>query len=414
MSNATGNKRIRLVSVLALMGLLLSACVPITPVPAEEEPAAEATTAPVEEGETLTLEGVNWRLVEYLVGFDALAMAAAEATMTFQDGRVSGNGGCNTFSAGYTVEGQQLTVEPAASTMMACEEPIMGQEQTFFTNLGQAASYEIVDNQLHILDAEGRLLLSFEPQAAAALTGVLWLATNYNNGQQAVVNVLDGTEITAVFGEDGSLSGSAGCNNYVAGYTVEGAQITIGPAAMTRMLCAEPEGVMEQEAAYVAALETAATYSIQGDMLEMRTADDAMVALYRNAGPADAGATDAGVGEEAGADIVGVPWQWVETAYGDETTLSVDEPTNYTMTLLPDGAVNLQVDCNRGGGSYTLDGSLISLDVAVMTRMACPEGTLSDVFIRELNAAATFVMDGEDLVLNLFADAGNMRFVRAQ
>ncbi len=63
-----------------------------------------------------------------------------------------------------------------------------------------------------------------------------------------------------------------------------------------------------------------------------------------------------------------------------------------------------------GGGSYTLDGSQLTLDVAVMTRVACPEGTLSDVFMRDLNAAATYVMDGEDLVINLFADAGNMRF----
>jgi heat shock protein HslJ len=414
MVGVTGSKAIRLATVLALASLILSACMPITPVPAEEEPAAEATTAPAEEGETLTLEGVNWQLVEYLVGGDALAVPVAEATMTLQGGRISGNVGCNTFSAGYIVEGQQLTVEPAASTLMACEEPVMGQEQTFFSNLGQAASYEIVDTQLHILDAEGRLLLSFEPQVSAPLTGVLWQATNYNNGQQAVVNVLDGTQITALFGEDGSLSGAAGCNNYTTSYTVDGDQITIGPAATTRMLCAEPEGVMEQEAAYVAALETAATFSIQGGVLELRTADDAMVALYRSAGPADDAATDAGAAEEAGAEIVDVTWQWVETAYADDTTLTVDDPTKYTMTLLPDGTVALQVDCNSGGGSYSLDGSLLSLDVAVMTRMACPEGTLSDVFVRELNAAATHVMDGEDLVINLFADAGNMRFVRTQ
>jgi hypothetical protein len=45
--------------------------------------------------------------------------------------------------------------------------------------------------------------------------------------------------------------------------------------------------------------------------------------------------------------------------------------------------------------------------------MACPEGSLADEFIRDLNAAATYVMDGGDLMINLFADAGNMRFVSA-
>ena len=33
---------------------------------------------------------------------------------------------------------------------------------------------------------------------------------------------------------------------------------------------------MEQEAAFIAALSTAATYTIEGDKLAMRTADDAM------------------------------------------------------------------------------------------------------------------------------------------
>jgi heat shock protein HslJ len=170
---------------------------------------------------------------------------------------------------------------------------------------------------------------------------------------------------------------------------------------------------MEQEAAYLAALETAATYTIQGDVLEMRTAEDAMVALYQAAGPAtaDSGATEDVAAAEGIVDIV---WQWTETAYSDDTTLTVDDPSKYTMTLQPDGMVALQVDCNTGGGTYTLDGSLISLDVAAMSRMACPEGSLSDVFLRELNAAATYVMDGEDLILNLFADAGNMRFTPAQ
>ena len=170
---------------------------------------------------------------------------------------------------------------------------------------------------------------------------------------------------------------------------------------------------MEQEAAYLAALETAATYTIQGDVLEMRTAEDAMVALYQAAGPATA---DSGATEDVAAaeGIVDVLWQWTETAYSDDTTLTVDDPSKYTMTLQPDGMVALQVDCNTGGGTYTLDGSSISLDVAAMSRMACPEGSHSDVFLRELNAAATYVMDGEDLILNLFADTGNMRFTQAQ
>ncbi len=47
------------------------------------------------------------------------------------------------------------------------------------------------------------------------------------------------------------------------------------------MACAEPEGIMEQEQEFLAALATAATYRIQGNMLEMRTADDALAMMMQ-------------------------------------------------------------------------------------------------------------------------------------
>ena len=56
------------------------------------------------------------------------------------------------------------------------------------------------------------------------------------------------------------------------------------------MFCAEPEGVMDQEAQYLAALETAATYTISADRLELRTADGALAVSYVAAGEATAAA----------------------------------------------------------------------------------------------------------------------------
>ncbi len=46
------------------------------------------------------------------------------------------------------------------------------------------------------------------------------------------------------------------------------------------MACGEPEGVMEQEMQYLAALQTAATYSIEGDIMQLRTAEDALAAQF--------------------------------------------------------------------------------------------------------------------------------------
>ncbi|MDV7398868.1 META domain-containing protein, partial [Arthrospira platensis SPKY1] len=77
------------------------------------------------------------------------------------------------------------------------------------------------------------------------------------------------------------MSGSAGCNRYHAAYVVEGALIAIQAPASTRMACAEPEGVMQQEQEYLNALPTAATYAIHGEQLELRTSEGALVASFR-------------------------------------------------------------------------------------------------------------------------------------
>ena len=95
-----------------------------------------------------------------------------------------------------------------------------------------------------------------------------WVVTGLHSGS-SFVDPIAATEITAVFLEDGRLSGSAGCNGYSTAYTTDGASITIEPAAATKKFCGEPEGLMDQEAAYLTALGEAAEYSVDGSTLEL-------------------------------------------------------------------------------------------------------------------------------------------------
>jgi heat shock protein HslJ len=82
------------------------------------------------------------------------------------------------------------------------------------------------------------------------------------------------------FGKDGTVSGKSGCNTYNGPYTVTGSQIKIGPLASTMMACSDPAGIMDQEQQYLAALQTAATYQIEGNVLELRTSDGALAADF--------------------------------------------------------------------------------------------------------------------------------------
>lgn len=68
---------------------------------------------------------------------------------------------------------------------------------------------------------------------------------------------------------------------------------------------------------------------------------------------------DAAPGEAL--DLVGATWRWVEFRGGDDSLLDVDEPDRYTLTLMPDGHVALQVDCNRATGAYALEGESLQL-----------------------------------------------------
>ena len=101
------------------------------------------------------------------------------------------------------------------------------------------------------------------------LSSTSWQVVSYNNGKQAISSVIVGSSITAYFGPDGTLYGSAGCNDYTTSYSTTGDAITIKPAAATRKMCVNPEGVMDQETAFLNALDQAARFNMRDDILEL-------------------------------------------------------------------------------------------------------------------------------------------------
>ena len=112
-----------LLALLALAALAVAACgggaATASPAPSAEASSA-ISTAPVE------LAGTNWLLIRYLSPDGALFTVPAAITpkAAFTADTMSGNAGCNTFSGGYTLTGQDLKLDPMASTMMARLEAI--------------------------------------------------------------------------------------------------------------------------------------------------------------------------------------------------------------------------------------------------------------------------------------------------
>ena len=207
-----------------------------------------------------------------------LPIADAAITLQFgMDGSASGSDGCNRYTTMYNQLGPSLTFgQPMAGTMMACAEPIMTQAAEYQKALASVTKFTMSARQL-VLFAGDDIVLTYIADVQK-LEGTTWSVVNYNNGREAVVGVLTGTDITLNFDKD-ELNGNAGCNNYFGGYEIEGNEIKVAPLGSTMRMCDTPDGVMEQEQQYLAALQTATTFRIEGDQLWLRTAADAIAVI---------------------------------------------------------------------------------------------------------------------------------------
>jgi heat shock protein HslJ len=100
-----------------------------------------------------------------------------------------------------------------------------------------------------------------------------WIVTAYEDRNGQLVDVLDGTEITANFSQEkadgGTVYGFTGCNDYVGDYSVSGDNVWPGIDLVltTQNTCTEPAGIMEQEEDFIRALIFSRKWEI--DELEM-------------------------------------------------------------------------------------------------------------------------------------------------
>jgi heat shock protein HslJ len=179
---------------------------------------------------------------------------------------------CNTGSAGYSIDGDQLSITPGPMTLAACG--LDSQDTIFLADLMSAVSYGFHDQQLMLSLDGDRGSMAFSAMPEPALTGGRWLVTGINNGRGAVSSVVAGTLVTADFSEDGRLSGRTGCNDYQTNYTIDGSSIAIGPVFTTRRACPS-EAAATQEQAFLDALAVASTFEVSSDRAMLRNDDGA-------------------------------------------------------------------------------------------------------------------------------------------
>jgi heat shock protein HslJ len=96
-------------------------------------------------------------------------------------------------------------------------------------------------------------------EATMELPGTSWVLVEMD-GAEPVADAAP----TLAFAEDGTVSGSTGCNTFSASVTIDGTSLEFGPLATTRMACTDP-AVNEQEQAFLLAMEDVTSYTIDAD-----------------------------------------------------------------------------------------------------------------------------------------------------
>jgi heat shock protein HslJ len=223
-------------------------------------PAPEVTATP---GDTSFggLGNVTWTLLSYGPADAPIAVLPnAPITLTFGPEGIGGSAGCNSYFGTFQFDVSVLTFSNIGRTEIACDQPIMDQENVYLEALNTASTYQLGNGQLQITYAAGGVL-TFSSTAFGGLGGVTWNLVS-SGPADAPVAVLPTAPITLIFGPEG-IGGSAGCNSYFGAFQSNIGVLTISDVGSTLIACDQP--IMDQEFAYLEALRTATAYQITAD-----------------------------------------------------------------------------------------------------------------------------------------------------
>ena len=354
--------------------------------------------------------GTFWSLDSYLAGNGTLVevLPGTEVSARFDDdGKVTGSAGCNGYGGDYNLNGTALSVSSLVQTLKLCTEPegIMEQEARFMGLLGSAAGCRIEDDRLIITDAEGTDVLVFVKGSStpAALAGTSWTLASLAGDDSIRVPILDGTTVTATFSVDGNVGGSAGCNSYGAGYTVDAAFLTIEPAIRTEMYCSEPPGIMDQEDRYLALLANVTSYRMENGLLTLVDSEGADILVFEEVVRTP--------------DLPFTGTDWVLEAYntGGDAVSSVIASTKITANF-DNGNVTGNAGCNHYGGQYSLDGANLTVSSLYTTLMYCETPGVMDQegrFMGHLANVSSYRVESDRLVLTDETGTDLLFFVQA-
>ena len=103
----------------------------------------------------------TWTLSNVVGGqFSVPTQGRIVLTLT-SDGKVSGQGACNSYSGSYTVSGQSIVFGKLVSTQMACAAPLMAIDTAYFAALQTMTGWQVSGSNLTLTGPAGNLSLVY-------------------------------------------------------------------------------------------------------------------------------------------------------------------------------------------------------------------------------------------------------------
>jgi heat shock protein HslJ len=242
------------------------------------------------------LPGSIWRLTSAFG-----EVPAAEVVLILLDGALglARYDGCAGYLFSYQAGGQgsasdDLTIFGGqALPNEGCPDP--GQALEYVLPDGYVHSFRVDDSGLSLLFENSREL-RYEPlESGESLEGGEWVLLAFVSVAELDILV---PRVTApqpdlpprLRFEAGTLSGNAGCNDYLARYEIPAgtSELVVGETVATEMVCEGPAELMAQERNYLAALATGSRYFVAADLLWLQTGEDSALLFARDLNaPAD-------------------------------------------------------------------------------------------------------------------------------
>lgn len=221
-------------------------------------------------------------------------------SLTFADGGIRANAGCNTMSGDVTFKDGHIVVGDLAQTDMGCPGDGRHEQDTWLAKfLGESPAYTFDGKALDLKTETATIALKPKTDVVPNLPieGTRWDVTHVTSGPaagdndpNAAVSAGMAPSKAYVQFDGGKVTGSDGCNRITGAATVKDDTITFGDIASTKMACpgVDTSGVRK-------VLQGTVSWKINTDVLTLQHPSGAGLQLsaHRNASDSPARCTEA-------------------------------------------------------------------------------------------------------------------------